>query len=85
MKNQTKPSLGLEVVFQNGLKIYFKSHYCKVKIHSKDFLKIKIDPSESITLKDIVSRVSECRSSLEWLYLSLDSIIIKEGVSTENL
>ena len=85
MKSQIKPSLGLEVAFQSGLKIYFKSHYYKVKIHNKDFLKIKIDPSESITLKDIVSRVSECRSSLEWLYLPLDEVVIKEGVSTENL
>lgn len=85
MKSQIKPSLGLEVTFQKGLKIYFKSSYYKIKIRNKDFLKIKIAPSESVTLKDIISRIGECRGSLEWLYLPLDKVIIKEGVSTEDL
>lgn len=85
MKSQIKPSLGLEVAFQDGLKIYFKSHYYKVKIHNKDFVKVKISPAESASIKSIISRVDSCRCSLEWLYLSLDKVIIKEGVSTENL
>lgn len=85
MKSQIKPSLGLEVAFQDGLKIYFKSFYYKVKICNKDFLKIKISPDESAPMKSIISRVNNCRCSLEWLYLPLDNIIIKEGVSTENL
>ena len=59
--------------------------YYKVKIHNRDFLKIKINPSESTAMKDFMSRVSKCRCSLEWLYLPLDDIKIKEGVSTEDL
>lgn len=85
MKNQTKPSLGLVVIFQNGLKIYFKSYYYKVKICNKDFIKIKISPAKSAAMKNIISRVASCRCSLEWLYLPLDNVIIKEGISTENL
>lgn len=85
MKSPTELSLGLEVVFPSGLKIYFNSFYYNVKICNKDFVKIKISPSESAKIKDIVSKVSNCRCSLEWLYLSLDSVEIKEGVSTEDL
>lgn len=85
MKSQTELSLGLKVSLQNGIDIYFRSLYYRTKIHNKEFLKIKISSSESAIIKDIVSRVSECRCSLEWLYLPLDKIIIKEGVSTENL
>lgn len=85
MKNQVELSIGLKVLFLDGLDIHFRSLYYKTKIHNKEFLKIKISPSESAIIKDIVSRVSECRCSLEWLYLPLDKIIIKEGVSTENL
>lgn len=85
MKNPTKLSLGLEVLFQNGISIYFKSPYYRTKIHNKEFLKIKIIPLESAAIKDFVSRTSECRCSLEWLYLPLDKIKIKEGVSIEDL
>lgn len=85
MKNHTELLLGLKVAFQNGTNIYFKSSYYRIKIHNKEFLKIKINPLESTTIKDFVSRISECRCSLEWLYLPLDKIKIKEGVSTEDL
>jgi hypothetical protein len=78
-------SLGLEVSFPGGLEIYFKSFYYKIKIRNKDFVKIKIDPSESARIKDIVSRVYNCRCSLEWLYLPLDNVKIKEGISTKDL
>lgn len=85
MKNPTELSLGLRIQLPGGLTINFKTLYYKVKIHNRDFLKIKINPSESTAMKDFMSRVSRCRCSLEWLYLPLDDIKIKEGVSTEDL
>ena len=84
MKNPTELSLGLKVSFQDGISIHFNSFYYKTKVNGRNFLKIKINPSESATIKDLVSRVSECRCSLEWLYLPLDKVKIKEGVSTED-
>jgi hypothetical protein len=85
MKNPTELSLGLRIQLPDGIVINFRTLYYKVKIHNRDFLKIKINPSESTAMKDFMSRVSRCRCSLEWLYLPLDDIKIKEGVSTENL
>lgn len=85
MKNPIELSLGLRIQLPGGLIINFKTFYYKVKIHNRDFLKIKINPSESAAIKDLISRVSRCRCSLEWLYLPLDNIEIKEGVSTEDL
>lgn len=85
MKNPTELSLGLRIQLPDGPIINFKILYYKVKIHNRDFLKIKINPSESTAMKDFMSRVSKCRCSLEWLYLPLDNIKIKEGVSTEDL
>ena len=85
MKNHIEPSSGLKVSFQNGTNIYFKGFYHRIKIHNKKFLKIKINPSESAAMKDFISRINRCRCSLEWLYLPLDKIKIKEGVSTEDL
>lgn len=85
MKNPIELLLGLEVLFQNGISIYFKGPYYRIKIHNKEFLKIKITPLESTAIKDLISKTSECRCSLEWIYLSLDKINIKEGVSTEDL
>ena len=85
MKNLAELSLGLRIQLPDGLIIHFKTFYYKVKIHNKDFLKIKVNPSESTAMKDFMSRVSRCRCSLEWLYLPLDDIKIKEGVSTEDL
>lgn len=84
MKSQKELSLGLIVSFQDGISICFKSFYYRTKIHNKEFLKIKISPSEATAVKDFVSRISECRCSLEWLYLPLDRVKIKEGVSTRD-
>lgn len=84
MKSPAELSLGLRVSFQDGISMHFKSFYYRTKIHNKEFLKIKISPSESVAIKDFVSRISECRCSLEWLYLPLDKVKIKEGVSTRD-
>jgi hypothetical protein len=84
MKNLTELSLGLRIQLPDGLTIDFKTFYYKVKINNKDFLKIKINSSESTAMKNFMSKVSRCRCSLEWLYLPLDGIKIKEGFSTED-
>lgn len=85
MKNPVELSLGLEVLFPDGTSIYFKGFYYRTKIHNREFLKIKIDPSESTIMKFLMPSVSECRCSLEWLYIPSDKVRIKEGVSTEDL
>lgn len=84
-KNPTELSLGLIVSFPDGIDLIFKGFYYRIKIRNKEFLKIKISPSESAIIKDFISKISECRCTLEWLYLPLDKVKIKEGVSTEDL
>ena len=84
MKNLKELSIGLRILLPDGININFKGFYYRTKIHNKEFLKIKITPSESAAIKDFISKISECRCSLEWLYLPLDKITIKEGVSTRD-
>ena len=74
MKNQVELSLGLKVLFPSGAVFYIKSFYYKVKLNNREFLKIKIEANEASEMKRIISKIGECRCSLEWLYLPLDKI-----------
>jgi hypothetical protein len=55
-----------------------------VIIHKVEYLKIKINPSDSFEMQDLLNRIDKCRCSLEWIYIPTSNIIIKEGVSTKD-
>lgn len=84
MKNPKELSLGLKIFPLNGAPISIFSFYYRVIIHKVEYLKIKINPSDSFEMQDLLNRIDKCRCSLEWIYIPTSNIIIKEGVSTED-
>jgi hypothetical protein len=84
MKSQKELSIGLKICIPNEPSLFIETLYGKVKIHGVEYWKIKIYASCN-NLRGYLKCIEGCKCTLDWAYIPVSNVEVKEGVSIGDL